>query len=53
MKPANRVSNAPNALSASDRLIATIYTHNLAKAALARSLGIAEKRYGEFLGGQR
>jgi outer membrane protein TolC len=48
------LAQAQDALaSASDRLIATVYTHNVAKAALARSLGIAEKRFGEFVGGQR
>jgi outer membrane protein TolC len=37
--------------AASDTYIAALYTHNLAKAALARALGIAESAVSTFLGG--
>jgi outer membrane protein TolC len=38
---------------ASDRYIASLYTHNVAKASLARALGVVERRFSEFLGGQQ
>jgi outer membrane protein TolC len=39
--------------AASDRYIATLYTHNVAKASLARALGVVERRFSEFVGGQQ
>jgi outer membrane protein TolC len=39
--------------SASDALISSLYTHNLAKASLARSLGIAESAVITYLGGRQ
>ena len=39
--------------SASDHYIASLYAHNLAKATLARALGVVEARFAEFVGGQR
>jgi outer membrane protein TolC len=38
---------------ASDRTIGSLYTHNLAKAALARAMGVVERRFSEFVGGQQ
>jgi len=37
--------------TASDAYISSLYTHNLAKAALARSLGIAETLINTYFGG--
>ena len=39
--------------AASDRYIASLYTHNIAKASLARALGVVERRFSEFVGGQQ
>ena len=39
--------------TASDNYIASLYAHNVAKAALARALGVVEARFTEFIGGQR
>jgi len=39
--------------TASETYISALYTHNLAKAALARSLGIAESSVTTFLGGRQ
>jgi outer membrane protein TolC len=38
--------------SAADALISSIYTHNLAKAVLARAMGIVETRLTDILGGR-
>jgi outer membrane protein TolC len=37
---------------ASDQYIASVYGHNIAKASLARTLGVAEARFAEFVKGQ-
>ncbi len=37
--------------TASENLISSLFTHNLAKAALARALGVAEQSAGHLLGG--
>jgi outer membrane protein TolC len=39
--------------TASDNYISSLYAHNLAKASLARALGVVEARFSEFVGGQR
>ena len=39
--------------TASDTYIAALYAHNLAKASLARALGIAESAVTTYLGGGR
>jgi outer membrane protein TolC len=39
--------------AASDAYIASLYGHNVAKATLARALGVVEERFSSFLGGQR
>jgi outer membrane protein TolC len=39
--------------AASETYIAALYGHNLAKASLARALGIAESAVGAYLGGQQ
>jgi outer membrane protein TolC len=39
--------------AASDRYISSLYTHNIAKASLARALGVVERRFIEFVGGQQ
>ncbi len=39
--------------AASDRYIASLYTHNVAKASLAHALGVVERRFSEFVGGQQ
>jgi outer membrane protein TolC len=39
--------------TASDNYINSLYAHNLAKASLARALGVVETRFSEFVGGQR
>jgi outer membrane protein TolC len=47
------VVQAQNALTnASDTRISAVYAHNLAKVALARSLGITDQGIREFLGGK-
>jgi outer membrane protein TolC len=48
------LSQAQDALaSASDNYISSVYAHNLAKAALARALGVAETQLARYVGGQR
>jgi len=37
--------------TASEQYIAALYSHNLAKASLARALGIAESAVGAYVGG--
>jgi hypothetical protein len=39
--------------TASEAYISSLYTHNLAKASLARSLGIAESSIITYLGGKQ
>jgi len=39
--------------SASDTYVSALYSHNLAKASLARSLGVAESAVTGFLGGRQ
>ena len=39
--------------AAADAYIASLYTHNLAKASLARALGVAESAVTQFLGGRQ
>ena len=39
--------------TSSDNYINSLYAHNLAKASLARALGVVETRFSEFVGGQR
>jgi outer membrane protein TolC len=38
--------------AANENYIASIYAHNLAKVALARGIGVVERRLGEYLGGK-
>ena len=38
--------------AAADSLISSIYAHNLAKAALARAMGVVETRLTDILGGR-
>ena len=46
------VVQAQDALATADEnYISSLYTYNVAKASLARSLGIAEKAYKQFIGG--
>jgi outer membrane protein TolC len=46
------VVQAQDALATADEnYISSLYTYNVAKASLARSLGIAEKSYQQFIGG--
>jgi len=40
-------------VTANDNLISSTYTHNLAKIALARSLGLTEENLNRFLGGSK
>jgi outer membrane protein TolC len=48
------LAQAQDALAAaSDRYIGAVYSHNLAKTALARGLGVAEKRFSQFVGGRQ
>lgn len=48
------VVQAQDALATADEnYISSLYTYNLAKASLARALGIAEKAYKQFIGGGR
>jgi len=47
------LSQAQDAVAAaSDSLISSIYAHNLAKAALARAMGVVESRLTDILGGR-
>jgi len=48
------VTQAQEAVAAaSETYIAALYSHNLAKASLARALGIAESAVGTYLGGMQ
>ncbi len=48
------LAQAQDALAAaSETSINSVYSHNVAKAALARALGIVEERFAEFVGGER
>ena len=38
--------------SASDQLISSVYAHNMAKALLARAMGVVESRLTDILGGR-
>jgi outer membrane protein TolC len=39
--------------AANENYISSLYSYNVAKASLARALGIAEKAYRQFIGGER
>jgi outer membrane protein TolC len=39
--------------TADENYISSLYTYNVAKASLARALGVAEKSYREFIGGRQ
>ena len=41
------------AASAADVYISALYTHNLAKASLARAMGVAESAVAAYLGGRK
>lgn len=47
------VSQAQQALAqANDQYVSSLYQHNVAKLALARALGVAEKNYKDYVGGK-
>src|SRR6202453_21650 len=46
------VQSEQSLASANDQYITSLYSHNLAKLALARALGIARGSFGQYLGGR-
>jgi outer membrane protein TolC len=46
------VQSEQSLASANDQYITSLYSHNLAKLALARALGIARGSFSQYLGGR-
>jgi outer membrane protein TolC len=45
------VQSEQSLASANDQYITSLYSHNLAKLALARALGVARTNFSQYLGG--
>jgi outer membrane protein TolC len=46
------VQSEQSLASANDQYITSLYSHNLAKLALARALGVARTNFTQYLGGR-